>query len=104
MAFTLGITFSGLSLFVPDPLSAATGRMQVLLRGMSGHQHSLEHRHVAVEVYDSGYLVQSGALLGVPVLAKLTGYALALGSGDAAGLSMRSQIVDLGEITGRPVD
>lgn len=104
MAFTLRITFSGLCLFVPEPVSGGTGRMHVLLPGMFGHHHSLEDRHIPVAVYDAGYLVQSGALLGVPSLAKLTDHTLALGSGDTAGLSMCSQIVDLAQITGRPVD
>lgn len=104
MAFTLRITFSGLCLFVPESVSGGTGRMHVLLPGMVGHHHSLEDRHVPVAVYDAGYLVQSGTLLGVPVLARLTGHTLALGSGDTAALAMCSQIVDLAQITGRPVD
>ena len=105
MAFTLRITFSGLCLFVPEPVgSGGTGRMHVLMPGMSGHGHGAADRHVAVAVYDAGYLVQNGPLLGVPALAKLSKYTLSLGTGDTAGLSLCSQIVDLAEITGRPVD
>lgn len=104
MAFTLRITFSGLCLFVPEPAAGGGGRMHVLLPGMFGHHHSPEDRHVPAVVYDAGSLVQGGPSLGVPALAKLTGYTLALGTGDTAALSLCSQIVDLAEITGRPVD
>jgi hypothetical protein len=106
MAFTLRITFSGLCLFVPEPVgSGGTGRMHVLLPGMFGHHHhSPEDRHVPVVVYDAGSLVQGGPALGVSALAKLTGHTLSLGAGDTAGLSLCSQIIDLRQITGRPVD
>jgi hypothetical protein len=104
MAFTLRITFSGLCLFVPEPVASGTGRMHVLMPSMSGHHHDPEHRHVPVAVFDASYLVQGGSMLGVPVLASLTGHTLALGAGDTAGLSLCSQIVDLRQITGRPVD
>lgn len=105
MAFTLRITFSGLCLFVPEPVANGTGRMHVLMPGMSGHHHHHAHdRHVPVVVYDVGYAMPSGPLLGVPALATLTGHTLDIGEGSAAGLSLCSQIVDLREITGRPVD
>lgn len=104
MAFTLRISFAGLCLFVPEPVAGGTGRMHVLLPGMFGHHHGPEDRHVPVVVYDAGSLVQGGPVLGVPALARLTGYTLALGEGDTAGLSLCSQIVDLAEITGRSVD
>ncbi|HEX2202607.1 MAG TPA: hypothetical protein VHG91_04900 [Longimicrobium sp.] len=104
MAFTLRITFSGLCLFVPEPVGGGTGRMHVLMPGMFGHHHGPEDRHVPVVVYDAGALVQGGPSLGVPALAKLTGYTLTLGQGDTAGMSLCSQIVDLAEITGRSVD
>jgi hypothetical protein len=105
MAFTLRISFSGLCLFVPEPVGGGgTGRMHVLMPGMSGHHHGPEHRHVPVVVYDAGSLVQGGGPLGVPALARLTGHTLTLGDGDTAGLSLCGQIVDLAEITGRPVD
>jgi hypothetical protein len=104
MAFTLRITFSGLCLFVPEPVANGTGRMHVLMPGMFGHHHSAEDRHVPVVVYDVGYMQPSGALLGVPALAPLKGHTLLLGQGDTAALSLCSQIVDLAQITGRPVD
>jgi hypothetical protein len=104
MAFTLRITFSGLCLFVPEPVSGGTGRMHVLMPGMFGHHHDPEDRHVPVVVYDAGSLVQGGPSLGVPALARLTGHTLSLGQGDTAGLSLCSQIVDLAEITGQTVD
>ena len=105
MAFTLRITFSGLCLFVPEAGgTGGTGRMHVLLPGMFGHHHNPEDRHVAALSYDAGYLVQDGPLLGVRALARLSGYTLALGDGDTAGLSLCSQIVDLREATGRGVD
>lgn len=104
MAFTLRITFSGLCLFVPEPVANGTGRMHVLMPGMFGHHHHADDRHVPVVVYDAGSLVQGGPLLGVPALARLTGHTLTLGDGDTAGTSLCSQIVDLAEITGRPVD
>lgn len=104
MAFTLRITFSGLCLFVPEPVANGTGRMHVLLPGMFGHHHGPEDRHVPVAVYDAGSLVQGGPALGVPALAKLTGYTLSFGEGDTAGLSLCGQIVDLAQLTGRPVD
>jgi hypothetical protein len=104
MAFTLRITFSGLCLFVPEPIGSGTGRMHVLMPGMSGHHHDPEDRHVPVVVYDAGALVQGGPSLGVPALASLTDHVLALGQGDTAGTSLCSQIVDLAEITGQPVD
>jgi hypothetical protein len=104
MAFTLRITFSGLCLFVPEAESGGGGRMHVLMPGMFGHDHGPEDRHVPVVVYDAGALVQGGPPLGVPALAKLTGYTLAVGEGDTASTSLCSQIVDLAEITGQPVD
>lgn len=105
MAFTLRITFSGLCLFVPEPVGAGgTGRMHVLMPGMYGHHHNPEDRHVPVVVYDAGYLVQGGPILGIPALARLTGLTLPLGQGDAASLALCSQIVDLRQVTGRPVD
>lgn len=105
MAFTLRITFSGLCLFVPEPVAGGTGRMHVLLPGMFGHHHhSPEDRHVPVVVYDVGALVQGGPVLGVPALARITGHTLTLGEGDTAGLTLCSQIVDLQQVTGRPVD
>lgn len=104
MAFTLRITFSGLCLFVPERVSGGTGRMHVLMPGMFGHHHGPEDRHIPVAVYDAGALVQGGPSLGVPALARLTGYTLALGQGETASTSLCNQIVDLAEITGRPVD
>ncbi|HEX6911332.1 MAG TPA: hypothetical protein VF142_13090 [Longimicrobium sp.] len=104
MAFTLRITFSGLCLFVPEPVGGGTGRMHVLMPGMFGHHHGPEDRHVPVLVYDVGSLVPDGPALGVPALAKLTGYTLSLGEGDTASTALCSQIVDLAQITGRPVD
>jgi hypothetical protein len=104
MAFTLRITFSGLCLFVPEPVADGTGRMHVLMPGMGGHHHSPEDRHVPVVVYDVGYTQPAGPLLGVVALARLTGHTLTLGQGDTASLSLCSQIVDLAQITGRPVD
>lgn len=106
MAYTLRITFSGLCLFVPEAAGTGpTGRMHVLLPGMSGHHHhSPEDRHVAALSYDAGYLVQGGPLLGVPTMGPLAGYTLAFGSGDTASTALCSQIVDLRPITGRGVD
>lgn len=78
--------------------------MHVLMPGMFGHHHDPEDRHVPVVVYDAGALVQGGPPLGVPALAKLTDYTLAIGQGDTASTSLCSQIVDLAEITGLPVD
>jgi hypothetical protein len=104
MAFTLRITFSGLCLFTPETTSGGGSRMHVLMPGMFGHHHDPEDRHVPVVVYDAGALVQGGPSLGVPALARLTGHTLAIGQGDTAGTSLCSQIVDLAEITGRPVD
>jgi hypothetical protein len=105
MAFTLRVTFSGLCLFVPEPAGGGgTGRMQVLMPKMVGHHCSTADRHVALAAYDAGYLLPEGPLLGVPALARLSGHTLAFGAGDAASLSMCSQIVNLQEITGRPVD
>jgi len=105
MAFTLRITFSGLCMFVPEPVAGGTGRMHVLMPGMFGcHHHNPEDRHIPVVVYDAGALVEGGPSLGVPALARLTGHTLTVGSGDTAALSLCSQIVDLAEITGRPVD
>ena len=106
MAFTLRITFSGLCLFVPEPASGTgtTGRMHVLMPGMFGHHHAGADRHVAALSYDAGALVQGGPLLGVPALARLTGYTLSFGDGDAADLRLCPQIPDLTEITNQRVD
>jgi hypothetical protein len=104
MAFTLRITFSGLCLFAPEATSGGGGRMHVLLPGMFGHHHGPEDRHIPVVVYDAGALVRGGPSLGVPALARLTGLTLAQGQGDTASTSLCGQIVDLAEITGRPVD
>lgn len=103
MAFTLRITFSGLCLFVPEPVGTG-GRMHVLMPGMFGHHHGAEDRHVPVLAYDAGYLLPTGDLLGSPVLSRLTGHTLALGDGDTASQTLCSQIVDLAQVTGRPVD
>lgn len=105
MAFTLRVTFSGLCLFVPEPVgSGGTGRMHVLMPKMGHHHCSSGDRHVAVAVYDAGYLLPEGPLLGVPALARLSGHTLEVGEGDAASLAICSQIVNLKEITGRAVD
>ena len=105
MAFTLRITFSGLCLFVPEPVGGGTrGRMHVLMPGMFGHHHGPADRHVPVLAYDAGYLVQGGPLLGVPALASLTGHTFEPVAGDQAELSLCSQVVDLRAVTGRSVD
>ncbi|MFL5386144.1 MAG: hypothetical protein ACJ8GN_26815 [Longimicrobiaceae bacterium] len=105
MAFTLRITFSGLCLFVPEPAGGGTrGRMHVLMPGMFGHHHDMADRHIPVLAYDAGYLVEGGALNGVTALAKLTGHTLTPVAGDQAELRLCSQIVDLREVTNRPVD
>ena len=105
MAFTLRITFSGLCLFVPEAAPpGTTGRMHVLMPGMFGHHHAGAHRHVAALSYDAGALVQGGPLLGVPAMARLTGYTLSFGGGDAADLRLCPQIPDLKEITSQRVD
>jgi hypothetical protein len=108
MAFNLRITFSGLCLFVPQPAGrgsnrGATGRMHVLMPGMFGHEHAMD-RHVPILSYDAGYLVQGGPTLGVPALAKLSGLALAPVAGEEASLALCGHIVDLKEITRKPVD
>ncbi len=105
MAFTLRVTFSGLCLFVPQRVGeSGDGRMHVLMPGMSCHHHGAHDRHVPVLVYDAGSLIADGPFLGVPALAKLTGHTVDLGEGDDASLALCSQIVDLAEVTGRPVD
>jgi hypothetical protein len=105
MAFTLRITFSGLCLFVPEPTpDRATGQMHVLMPGMFGPHHHGADRHVPVLSYDTGHLVPGASAMGVPALAKLTGYLLTLAAGDQADLKLCGQIVDLREITGRGVD
>ncbi|HEX8394936.1 MAG TPA: hypothetical protein VF665_21500 [Longimicrobium sp.] len=105
MAFTLRMTFSGLCLFVPEPTAApGTGRMHVLLPGMGGHGHHGPDRHVPVLSYDAGYLVPGGPSLGVPALALLEGGVMTVAAGDAASLAICSQVVNLGEVTGRGVD
>jgi hypothetical protein len=108
MAFILRITFSGLCLFVPEPagrgnVRGATGRMHVLMPGMFGHEHTTD-RHVPLLSYDAGYLVQGGPTLGIPTMAQLTGLTLAPVAGQEARLALCAHIVDLKEITKRPVD
>jgi hypothetical protein len=106
MAFTLRITFSGLCLFVPEPAAAGgTGRMHVLMPGMSGHHHhGAEDRHVAAVAYDTGHLVPGGTHTGITALAPLTGRQLTPVAGEEASLSLCGHIVDLREITGVGVD
>ena len=105
MAFTLRLTFSGLCLFVPEPVGGGSrGRMHVLMPGMFDHHHDLRDRHVPVIAYDTGYLTPGGLLLGVPALAKLTGHTFVPVVGDEAELRLCSQIVDLRAVTGRSVD
>ena len=105
MAFTLRITFSGLCLLVPEPVGGgATGRMHVLMPGMFGHHHHGADRHVAVLAYDAGYLVPGGQTLGISALAKLSGQQFTPVPGEGAGLERCGHIVNLREITGRPVD
>jgi hypothetical protein len=104
MAFTLRITFSGLCLFVPEPVAGGpTGKMHVLMPGMYGHHHHSDDRHVPVLSYDAGHLVTGGPLLGVTAVTSLTDQTLTLG-GNTANLALCQTIVDLGEVTGRPVD
>ncbi|MFL5381465.1 MAG: hypothetical protein ACJ8GN_02955 [Longimicrobiaceae bacterium] len=104
MAFTLRITFSGLCLFVPEPVGGPTrGRMHVLMPGMFGHPYDVADRHTPALGFDVGHTVRGGPLLGFQALAKLTGYALTL-AGDGADLRLCSHIVDLREVTGRSVD
>lgn len=105
MAFTLRITFSGLCLFVPEAAGGGgTGRMHVLMPGMFGHHHCGSDRHVPALSYDAGALVQGGPALGVPAMARLTGYTLSFGGGDTADLRLCGHIPDLREVTGRGVD
>jgi hypothetical protein len=107
MAFTLRLTFSGLCLFVPQPAATGTrGRMHVLMPSMAGHahHHSEADRHVPMVAYDAGYLVQGGTLNGITAAASLTGHTLTLGEGEDALLAVCSQIVNLTEVTERPVD
>jgi hypothetical protein len=105
MAFTLRITFSGLCLFVPEPVGGGVGgRMHVLMPGMFGHHHDGADRHTPALAFDVGHTVQGGPLMGFQALAKLTGYALTLGTGDAADLHLCSHIVDLRPVTGRSAD
>jgi hypothetical protein len=104
MAFTLRITFSGLCLFVPEATGRkGTGRMHVLMPGMFGHEHGME-RHVPVVSYDAGYLVPGGPSLGVPAVASLAGLTLAPVAGQEASTALCGHIVDLKEVTRRPVD
>jgi len=105
MAFTLRLTFSGLCLFVPEPVGGGPrGRMHVLMPALFGDHHDPADRHVPVIAYDAGYLVQGGQLLGVSALAKLTGRTFVPVAGDDAELRLCSQIVDLRTVTGRSVD
>lgn len=107
MAFTLRITFSGMCLFVPEPSTpgGSTGRMHVLMPGMSGHHHHCGlDRHVPMLSYDAGSLVQGGPLLGVRAVARFTGHELVPVEGDAASTALCGHIVDLKQVTGRPVD
>ncbi|HET6232401.1 MAG TPA: hypothetical protein VFE05_20165 [Longimicrobiaceae bacterium] len=105
MAFTLRITFSGLCLFVPERAAPGDtqGRMHVLMPGMFGHHHGPADRHIPVLAYDSGYLVEGGSLNDVTAVASLTGHTLTFGDGADAELRLCSQIVNLREVTDRPV-
>ncbi|HEX9938239.1 MAG TPA: hypothetical protein VGB15_13985 [Longimicrobium sp.] len=104
MAFTLRITFSGLCLFVPEPSNGGpAGRMHVLMPGMFG-AHCGADRHVAALAYDTGHLVEGGAPTGITAMARLTGHQLTPVAGEEANLAFCSHIVDLREITQRPVD
>jgi len=104
MSFTLRITFSGLCLFVPEPTSGGTtGRMHVLMPGMFGEDCGAD-RHVAALAYDTGHLAAAGTPTGVTALAKLSGEQFTPVAGEEANLAFCSHIVDLREITQRPVD
>lgn len=104
MAFTLRITFSGLCLFVPEPANGGpTGRMHVLMPGMFGH-HSGADRHVAALAYDTGYLLPGGAPTGITAMVRLTGQQFTPVAGAEANLSFCDHIVDLRDVTQRPVD
>src|SRR4028119_2051502 len=87
MAFTLRLTFSGLCLFVPEPVGGGSrGRSRVLVAGMFKPHHGRRDRHGPVIAYDTGYLTPGGLLLGVPALAKLTGHTFVPVAGGGAGL------------------
>lgn len=104
MAFTLRITFSGLCLFVPEPANGGpAGRMHVLMPGMFG-AHCGEDRHVAALAYDTGHLAAGGTPTGITAMAPLSGRQLTPVMGEEANLAFCSHIVDLREITQRPVD
>jgi len=106
MAFTLRMTFSGLCLFVPEPVGGGpAGRMHVLMPGMFGHEHhSPADRHVPVLAYDAGQLVAGGPLLGVTAVSSLTDQVVSFGSGDGADLTLCQYVVDLTAVTNRGVD
>jgi hypothetical protein len=105
MSFTLRLHFSGLCLFVPEPVGGGpSGRMHVLMPSMVGDQHDPADRHVPVIAYDAGYLAPDGQLLGVSALARLTGHTFVPVAGAEAELRLCSQIVDLRAVTGRSVD
>jgi hypothetical protein len=104
MAFTLRITFSGLCLFVPEPADGGpTGLMHVLMPAMSG-EHCAGDRHVAALAYDTGYLVKGSAPTGITAMARLSRQQFTPVLGETASLGLCSHIVDLREITRRPVD
>jgi hypothetical protein len=75
----------------------------VLMPGMFG-AHCGADRHVAALAYDTGHLAEGGTPTGITAMARLTGHHLTPVAGEEADLALCSHIVDLREITQRPVD
>lgn len=102
MAFTLRITFSGLCLFVPEAAEsgATEGRMHVLMPRM----FCGPDRHVAAVAYDTGHLAEGGTPTGATAMISISGQQVVPVAGETAALALCSHIVDLREITQRPVD
>ena len=100
MAFTLRINFSGLCMFVPQPVN---GLMHVLLPKSTAHAHGAD-RHVPVLWFDMAHL-RPGVTGGdnIPVLVRLAGETLRLNGTGAANLYICTEIVNLRPVTGKPV-
>jgi hypothetical protein len=113
MPYTLRITFTGLCLFVPEPVGGAeTGLMHVLFPvftgdGHDGHDgHAGTHRHLPVLYFDTAHLrAGSPGPDGVLGQKPLRNLLIQLGTdAPAADLRLCPAIVNLKEVTGEQVN
>lgn len=105
--YTLNITFTGLCLFVPEPAGADQniGTMTVLMPMLGAQHHHGMDRHVPVLGFDTAHAVATPAdrIRGAHAYVSMSNLQL-IHMGSEANLSLCPEMVNLAEVTRRPVE